>query len=210
MSRSYMIGLLVLVLCTGFLVVAVSSSSATEVSAGTTEHSDPVVDSLQAEAPAQITDQDPRIQQVVQAMGTIAKTEWPHDIDKLLGVWEEGYTVDDWAAYFVRAADAHGVDPILLVAITWQEGKFKVRIRGDKKKGKYRSCGPTQVRVDYPGRPSCQQLMDPDAALGWTASFLAARCKGQNDATCLRKYNPGRKYVRVVSRHLDLMRRSLL
>jgi hypothetical protein len=52
--------------------------------------------------------------------------------------------------------------------------------------------------------------MDPEKALDWTASFLASRCKGQRDSACLRKYNGGKKYVKVVGHNLELMRRSLL
>lgn len=96
-----------------------------------------------------------RILQVVQAMEALGKTTWPHDIRELLKIWKEDYTVEDWATFITDAADTHGIDPIILTAVTWQEGKFKVRIFGDKKAGQYRACGPTQVRVDIRGRPTC-------------------------------------------------------
>lgn len=68
--------------------------------------------------PAQGEDED-RISQVKQAMGIIAGTAWPHDINKLLVLWKEGYTVDDWATIILEAADKHGLDPLILVAVIW-------------------------------------------------------------------------------------------
>lgn len=150
-----------------------------------------------------------RVQKVIRAMEAIAQTEWPQDLGKLLDRWGEGYLPQDWAEFIVDNAAAHAIDPLLLTAIVWKESKFKVGSLGDHRGGKARSCGPTQVRIDYKGRPSCQQLLDPDFALGWTARHLASftgKCGGR---ICLKRYNGGDYEVKVW-RDTDLMRRSIL
>lgn len=153
--------------------------------------------------------EDNSVQQVEKAMSVIAQTEWPHDIDKLLNHWGEGHSVEEWATYIVNTSRENRIDPLLLTAIVWQESKFKVRSLGDHHKGKARSCGPTQVRVDFPGRPTCEQLLDPEFALGWTARFVASfadKCKGR---ICLKRYNGGGYEVKIW-RNVDLMRRGIL
>ena len=150
-----------------------------------------------------------RLQQVHKAMQAIATTKWPHDLDKLMRRWKQPYTSWDFARFFLKHADANGLDPLVLVAITWKESKFKAIVKGDHLRGKARSCGCTQVRTDIKGRPKCAQLLDPDFAIGWTAKHLArfpGLCKG---VLCLNKYNRGEYEVKIW-RTVDFMRRALL
>jgi hypothetical protein len=61
------------------------------------------------------------------------------------------------------------VDPVD-IAIIWRfESGFRWAAQGDGGV----SCGPTQIRTDYEGRPSCEELMtDPSVGLEWTAHKL--------------------------------------
>jgi hypothetical protein len=69
-------------------------------------------------------------------------------------------------------AEMNGQDPLLLVAIAWDESRFKADQKGDYLNGHPRSCGMTQVRTDFKGRPTCAQLLKPEFAIGWTAQHL--------------------------------------
>lgn len=73
-----------------------------------------------------------------------------------------------------------------------------------------RSCGATQIRTDYKGRPSCQQLLNPVVAVDWTAKFLVnyAGCTGDTGHECLRKYNGG-GYSKRVWKDVMLMRGAI-
>lgn len=156
-----------------------------------------------------VQDRDFQVQKVTQAMEAIAQTVWPNDLGELLDKWGEGYAPQDWAEFIVDNAAAHSIDPLLLTAIVWNESKFKVGSLGDHRGGKARSCGPTQVRTDFKGRPTCNQLLDPDFALGWTAEHVAKFAEKCNGRICLKRYNGGDYEVRVW-RDTDLMRRSIL
>ena len=170
------------------------------------------VRTLEAHAEVQVEVQGiyyERLHRVHEAMEAVAETKWPHDLQKLMRRWRQPYSSWDFAEMFLKHADANGIDPLVLVAITWQESKFKAVVKGDHLRGKARSCGCTQVRTDIRGRPKCTQLLDPDFAIGWTAKHLAGfvrRCKGK---LCLNKYNRGEYEVKVW-RTVDLMRRALL
>lgn len=106
------------------------------------------------------------------AMEIMASKAWPFNLPELMRRWDgqDSHTVAD---AIVHAARKHNIDPMLLVAISWKESKFRVKAYGDHLKGKPRSCGPTQIRVTVPNRPTCEQLVEsPYFAFDWTAGFL--------------------------------------
>ena len=214
MRRKYIVGLLVLVLSIGFLAGALSVPSASgapvTVPVGQLDTL-LTIDPQVCISPMEVSVQDRnfRIHQVMQAMEAIAGTQAPYDIQKVLDTHGEKYSLEDWATIIVNAADKHKVDPLLLTAITWRESQFLAGTLGDHKRGKARSCGPTQVRIDFKGRPTCKQLLDTEFALDWTAKFVASFPSKCGGCTCLNHYNGG-KYEVAVWRDVDLMRRSLL
>jgi len=140
--------------------------------------------------------------QVVEAVRVLGRTE--HDDLDRLQKW--GLTVESLAEMALRHAEAHGLDPLLLVTIAWKESRFIPTKEGDHRKGKPRSCGITGVRTDYPGRPTCVELKNPDFALGWTAAFLAATKKSDGQIN-ISKYNGG-QYEALVWRTVDWLRRN--
>lgn len=141
--------------------------------------------------------------QIVNALLVLGRTE--HDDLDRLQKW--GLTVESLAEMTLRHAEAHGLDPLLLVAIAWKESRFIPTKEGDHRKGRPRSCGITGVRTDYPGRPTCAELKNPDFALGWTATFLAATKKADGQLN-LSKYNGG-QYEALVWRTVDWLRSSI-
>jgi len=103
-------------------------------------------------------------------------------------------------------AEEKQLDPLLLLAIAWTETRFKVNMKGDYLNGKPRSCGITQVRTDFHGRPTCNQLLDPAFALGWTANQLNLIADDAGRVR-LNRYNGGDYEVRVW-RLVDWLRRQ--
>lgn len=60
------------------------------------------------------------------------------------------------------------IDPIDL-AIIWRfESGLRYHVVGDNG----RSCGGMQIRTDIPGRPTCDQVSDPEFAFTWAAGKL--------------------------------------
>jgi hypothetical protein len=112
------------------------------------------------------------------------------------------------SAIITKWSHVYAVDPLLLVAIAWRESRFDPNQKGDKLGDRFRSCGWTQVRTDFRGRPTCSQLMDPDFAMGWTANFLTEITRACGGRVCLTRYNAG-DYERLVWRDVDWLRRNL-
>lgn len=152
---------------------------------------------------------DARVWRVVRAMDVLARTEGCRACTAwgLTGRWGASPTV--MAEAILLAADAHGVDPLDLVAISWRESRFDPRARGDTHLGDLvLSCGPTQVRVDFPGRPGCDSLADPEFAFDWTARRLAS-LRGRDGRLRLYRWNGSERYEVEVRRDVELMRSAL-
>ena len=102
------------------------------------------------------------------------------------------------------AADAHGIDPLVLLAIAWRESRFDPAARGDAHLGgRTLSCGITQVRIDIRGRPTCEELADVAFALDWTADHLM-----RGDRMRLERWN-GDAYALRVFGDVDRIRREV-
>ena len=112
------------------------------------------------------------VARVYRAMELVAQTTWPRDLNKMMSKWADGSDPTQMADAIVLAAHRNDVDPLLLVSIAWKESHFQRSAKGDKRAGMPRSCGPTQIRVDIRGRPSCDAFMDPYFAFDWTSQFL--------------------------------------
>lgn len=68
-----------------------------------------------------------------------------------------------------REVEAPSADGFLLLALSWRESRWNARAVGDQG----RSCGLTQVRVDFPGRPACADLVqDWRSAVRWAERKL--------------------------------------
>ena len=143
-----------------------------------------------------------RIRRVVAAMAVLARREVPSNLRTLLRRW--GTEPVELASVILMAADRHDVDPLLLVAIAWRESRFRANAKGDHRDGRIRSCGMTQIRVDFPGRPSCDELMDVEAAVLWSAEHLAG-ARREDGTLVLARWN-GRDYENRVWRDVDAMR----
>ena len=154
-------------------------------------------------------DEEARIQRVILAMEAVAATEQPYDLYVLLDYLDQDYTAYDLARIIQYHADENDVDPLVLTAIAWKESRFRIKNFGDYRRGKPISCGWTQIRTDYKGRPTCKSLMDPFVAMGWTAKHIAKFPKWCKGKMCLRKYNGGDYEVKIW-RTADQMRRAIL
>lgn len=141
-----------------------------------------------------------KVQAVRRAMEALALTEHT-TVERLTK------DPDAIARSIVEHADAYKIDPFVLVAIAWSESRFRTDAKGDMLGGEYRSCGITQIRTDFKGRPTCEQLMDPHFALGWTASHLSATAS-TNGYLRLNRYNGGDYEVRIW-RKVDWLRREV-
>ena len=96
----------------------------------------------------------------VEALATLERVPWSAEYRATLSqvATEAGY----------RA----GVDPVRLLALCWQESRCLPRTSPDGC-----ACGVAQVRSDrcIPGRPTCDQLLDPATGFRWAAERLARR-----------------------------------
>jgi soluble lytic murein transglycosylase-like protein len=136
---------------------------------------------------------------VMRAMEILAATE-NTTTDKLM------LDPERVAEAFVTHASEHNLDPLLLVAIAWSESRFRADAKGDHLGGAPRSCGMTQVRTDFKGRPTCEALLDPDFAISWTAQYLVDT--SQKGKLQLNRYNGGDYEVRIW-RKVDWLKREL-
>lgn len=148
--------------------------------------------------PSIISRTDP-VREVLTAMEVFAKTE--HTTPSKLMV-----NPHDVATALVDSARAQQIDPLLLVTIAWTESRFRPAAKGDMKNGVPRSCGITQIRTDFKGRPTCEALLDPRVALDWTAKHLASTAK--DGRIRLNLYNGG-DYEVQIWRKVDWLRREL-
>lgn len=148
---------------------------------------------------------DLRVRRTLSAMSLLASEEWPGDLDALMRRW--GTRPVPLAETIVLAADRWDLDPLIVTAMAWRESRFRPAATGDHMDGVPRSCGITQVRTDFPGRPTCERLMDARFALLWTVERLAAI---RNDAGRLNlsRWNGG-GYERDVWRDVDWIRTTL-
>lgn len=142
-----------------------------------------------------VTRIDP-VDPVLQAMKVLAKTDKTTP-EKLMADPRKV------AQIIVDQATAARVDPLLLTTIAWTETRFRTNLKGDHG----RSCGITQVRTDFKGRPTCEQLLDPAVAFAWTATHLN-EISDTGGKIQLDHYNAGKYEVRIW-RTVDWLRRQL-
>ena len=152
---------------------------------------------------------DARLTRVMLAMHTLAKREPCRDCNGVDLVRRWGGKPELFAEAILKASDAYRIDPLAMVAISWRETRFDVTALGDSKEGtSILSCGPTQVRVDFPGRPSCEQLQDAEFAMNWTAKKLDGM-RDEFGRIRLTGWNGGRQYEIEVSRDVSWIREHL-
>lgn len=148
---------------------------------------------------------DLRVRRVVGAMALLAEGEPPGDLRTLLRRW--GTDPSSLAEVIVMAADRWEIDPLVVTAMAWRESRFRPGALGDHRDGAPRSCGITQIRTDFPGRPTCERLMDVNFALLWTTERLAASRDAQG-RVALSAWNGG-GYETDVWRDVDWIRSRL-
>lgn len=146
---------------------------------------------------------DVRMRRVISAMAVLAQREAPYDLPRLLRRW--GTDPVRLASAILAASDRHDLDPLLLVAIAWRESRFQASAKGDYRDGTVRSCGMTQVRVDFPARPTCEELLTAEYAVRWSAKHLAAMRDLDTGVLALAGWN-GQRYENDVWRDVDAMR----
>jgi soluble lytic murein transglycosylase-like protein len=95
------------------------------------------------------------------------------------------------------AMHAGYADPQLVIAVAWLESRFDPRAIGDGG----RSCGMTQIRHDFPGRPACEESFDPRNAIAWTARKLRQLEERCPDQSPLAAYNAGCRGARRGNGH---------
>lgn len=138
-----------------------------------------------------------QVLQVRSAMGVCAGGK--EHLTELMELWDQdSYQIAD---AILRGAKANKVDPLVMVALAWRESNFYLKAKGDKKDGKFRSHGPTQVRVDFKGRPTMEQLQNPYFAFEWSAKYIKANG--------LASWN-GRTQAKAVQERADKLRQTLL
>ena len=152
---------------------------------------------------------DARVWRIVQAMNVLATQEDCADctIGGLTKRW--GGTPSLMAEAIVKASDRHGIDPLILVDFAYKETRFDPRAKGDTDRGDLvMSCGPTQVRVDFPQRPSCEQLQDVEFAFDWSAKHIA-QMQTINGRLRLVGWNGAPSAELATWRNVDYMRREV-
>lgn len=98
------------------------------------------------------------------------------------------------------------VPPEVLVSMAWWESRWNPKAVGDGGV----SCGLTQVRTDYEGRPTCKALQDPAYAIEWTAKRLDAQRDDEGHLQISRYNGAGPGAVRYevrIWRTANLLRR---
>lgn len=105
-------------------------------------------------------------------LGKVGTESWSHAIQRLAETEYKVYPrerADLLAKCAVQAGVAHNVEPGVLLGIAWHESRFQFRAVGDHGV----SHGLTQVRTDFPGRPTPEELYNPCFALNYTAKKLS-------------------------------------
>jgi hypothetical protein len=127
---------------------------------------------------------------VLDAMKTVSSQEEGLPLEWVMAQWDQEGQSMRIAHAIKEAAVSYNVDPLLLVAIAWRESRFNQHALGDRRNGVYRSCGMTQIRTDFTGRPDCDTLVsDYYLAFNWSAKFISegrlARYNGQEYASAI-------------------------